>query len=363
MNRKIHTPKHCLHKPSGRGYVRLNGKCFYTGDWGSDEAERTYAELLATWLASNRTSVVSYGQADYKVQDLVADYLCFGDEYYRKNGVPTKEIVNIRYAAKPLLKLFGLIQATEFGPKRLKVYREELIRQDLCRNLINQRVGIIKRMFTWGASEEKISGETAAALRSVAGLKYGRSGARESAPVKAVSETHYEAALAELDGPIAAMVQIQWLTGMRPGEAVQMRWADIEAEGKVWMYRPRTHKTEHHGRDRVIPLGPKVKAILRGFRKLDAKVAIFSPADEDNTGGTVSYSTVTYRRAVTRACDRAGIPRWTPNQLRHSAATRVRREYGLDAARALLGHASSAVTEVYAEVDAAKSMQIMGEVG
>jgi integrase len=92
------------------------------------------------------------------------------------------------------------------------------------------------------------------------------------------------------------------------------------------------------------------------------KAVIFSPADEGTTGGTMSYSTVTYRRAVTRACDRVGIPRWTPNQLRHRAATRVRREYGLDAARGLHGHSSHSVTEVYAELDTEKAISVMNEV-
>ena len=35
------------------------------------------------------------------------------------------------------------------------------------------------------------------------------------------------------------------------------------------------------------------------------------------------------------------IPHWHPNQLRHNAATRLRREFGLDMARAVLGHSSA----------------------
>ena len=54
---------------------------------------------------------------------------------------------------------------------------------------------------------------------------------------------------------------------------------------------------------------------------------------------------------------------WHPNQLRHNAATFLRKQYGLDAARVILGHSSPVVTEVYAELDHAKAMQIMAEVG
>ena len=57
------------------------------------------------------------------------------------------------------------------------------------------------------------------------------------------------------------------------------------------------------------------------------------------------------------------IPGWHPNQLRHSAATRLRREFGLDVARAVLGHSTPVVTEVYAELDGAKAAETMGRIG
>jgi site-specific recombinase XerD len=54
---------------------------------------------------------------------------------------------------------------------------------------------------------------------------------------------------------------------------------------------------------------------------------------------------------------------WHPHQLRHTAATRLRKHYGLEAARVVLGHRSAAVAEVYAEIDQTKARQIMAEVG
>ena len=49
--------------------------------------------------------------------------------------------------------------------------------------------------------------------------------------------------------------------------------------------------------------------------------------------------------------------------MRHSAATRIRKEHGLEASRVVLGHQSQAVTEVYAEIDMAKAQKIMEEMG
>ena len=80
-----------------------------------------------------------------------------------------------------------------------------------------------------------------------------------------------------------------------------------------------------------------------------------------------------YRQTIERAIAKANqriqagggvaIPHWHPNQLRHNAATRLRREFGLDAARAVLGHSSPVVTEVYAELDAAKAAEAMEKIG
>jgi len=54
---------------------------------------------------------------------------------------------------------------------------------------------------------------------------------------------------------------------------------------------------------------------------------------------------------------------WHPNQLRHAAATEIRRVAGLDPARAVLGHRSPVVTTVYAEADMQKAAEVMKRFG
>ena len=61
------------------------------------------------------------------------------------------------------------------------------------------------------------------------------------------------------------------------------------------------------------------------------------------------YGVDAYRNAIHRACDRAGIPRWSPNQLRHTAGTAVREAFGLEATQAVLGHSNMKTSEIYAE--------------
>jgi integrase len=52
-----------------------------------------------------------------------------------------------------------------------------------------------------------------------------------------------------------------------------------------------------------------------------------------------------------------------PHQLRHNAATFLRKEFGLETARIILGHRSAAITEVYAEMDQQKAMEAITRVG
>ena len=57
------------------------------------------------------------------------------------------------------------------------------------------------------------------------------------------------------------------------------------------------------------------------------------------------------------------MPPWHPNSLRHTKATELRREAGLDAARAVLGHRSTAVTKVYAELDMGQAADMAKRMG
>jgi integrase len=66
---------------------------------------------------------------------------------------------------------------------------------------------------------------------------------------------------------------------MRPGEVRIMRGCDLNMAGEVWEYRPQTHKTEHHGRDRMVFIGPKGQGIIREYLMTDLQAYLFSPLD------------------------------------------------------------------------------------
>lgn len=94
---------------------------------------------------------------------------------------------------------------------------------------------------------------------------------------------------------------------------------------------------------------------------LDRNAAKRVAAPKRTPGG--SYAVTSYAHAVKRAALKAGVAHWHPNQLRHTFATQVRKQHGLEAAQVLLGHARADVTQVYAERDGALAATVAAKIG
>ena len=398
----LRTPSYRHHKPSGQAVVTLDGRDIYLGRYGTPQSRAEFDRLLAEWLSNGRRlpAPASAHGTDLSVNELSLAYLAFADGYYTKRGKPTSEPGSIRQTIKPLRQLYGHTLAREFGPLQLKAVRQAMIDAGLCRNEVNKRTGRIVRLFKWAVGEGIVPPSLHHGLIAVSGLRRGRADVRESEPVKPVPDAFVDAIRPHVPPQPWAMVELMRLSGMRPQEVCLMRTIDIDRFGRVWIFTPETHKTEHHGRERRIYLGPTAQEILRPWLRMELTAYLFSPREamqhrlaerRRNRKSKVQpsqknrskarpkrkpgerydtrslYHAVAYGiRKAQDAAKKAGerpIADWHPNQLRHNAATRLRREFGLDVARAVLGHSSPVMTEVYAELDGAKAAEAMERVG
>jgi hypothetical protein len=160
----------------------------------------------------------------------------------------------------------------------------------------------------------------------------------------------------------------------------------------------------------VIPLGPRAVEIVREFLTTDTTAYLFNPQSVAHPwcvhSTSTRYNRRSYRQAVVRACDRAFVHpaqaelqaaleaapkgkrrvamaalrewkrehsdelrrwrdahRWSPLRLRHTTATTIRQQHGLEAAQVVLGHTKADVTQIYAERDLAKARTIIAEIG
>ncbi len=75
------------------------------------------------------------------------------------------------------------------------------------------------------------------------------------------------------------------------------------------------------------------------------------------------YTRYSYRDAVENGCLKDGVPVFKPNMIRHAYATRVRREYGLEAAQVVLGHSKADLAQIYAERDMALAGETAAKIG
>jgi integrase len=147
------------------------------------------------------------------------------------------------------------------------------------RGHINKAIGRIRRCFKWAVENELVRPDIYHGLMAVSGLRKGRSEAKETDPVLPVDDETVQATLPHLTSVVADMVRFQRITCCRPQDVCNLRPCDVDMSGEVWLYRSATHKTEHHGRERIIPIGPKGKEILRGYLSREKDSNCFSPMD------------------------------------------------------------------------------------
>ena len=414
------TPKYRRHKATGKAVVTLDGRDFYLGPYGTKASKQEYDRLIGEWIANHRRFPAS--PTGLTVVELAAAYLRHATAYYRKDGEPTGTILRVKATLRIVTELYGHAPAVQFGPLALQAIQQRLVGQQKSRRYINYIAEEIKRMFRWGASQELLPVTVYQSLATVPGLRRGRTEARECPPVLPVAETTANLTIPHLPPIVADMVRLQRLTGARPGEICTIRPCDVDTSTAVWAYRPESHKTQHHGRERVIFIGPQGQDVLRPYLLREKTSYCFCPAEAEahrlkerhaarvtpigygNRPGTNRkgkpkrssgrcYSTASYGQAIRRGCEIAfGMPDdlrrepkeelpdqrkarleqagkwraanvWNPNQLRHSAGTAIRKRFGLEAAQVTLGHAAADVTQIYAERDQDKAAAVMLQVG
>ena len=408
MSNPNRVPKYCHHRASGQAIVTLDGRDFYLGIHNTAASRAEYDRRVSEWIAAGRRLPVD--QNAVTIAEVVAAFLKHAKDYYREaDGTISKSVTSFDESIRPLLKLYARTPAASFGPLRLKAVRDQMIAAGRVRSNINRHMVRVRHIFKWATENEMIPASVFHGLMAVSGLRAGRSGAKEGQPIKPVPLAHVEAVLPYVSRQVASMLRLQMLTGMRPGEVVLIRGKDLDTTGKLWLFKPARHKTQSLGHDRLVFLGPKAQVIIKPFLKLDPAVYLFNPIDAEaerraklskervtplsqgNRPGSSRkakpikqpgerYTPMTYYRAVIRGCDAANPPppemtdpaelkewrkshRFHVHQIRHTLATELRKEYGVEGAQVVLGHRTLTATQIYAEQNTEAAQRIMAAVG
>ncbi len=228
-------PKLRHHKASGRGYVQLDGRFIYLGNYKDPDTTEAYHRLIAEWLAGKQVGVLP-GKG-LTVVELLAAYMDHAREYYiNRDGTPTVELSHLRSVVRITRELYGRTTAKDFGPLALKACRQKMVENGWCRRHVNQQTSRVKRIFRWAVENELIGGESYHALQAVAGLRSGRTTAGESKAIKPVPIELVNAIKPFVSRQVWAIIQLQILTGARGGELVILRPCDIDRAENIWCY-------------------------------------------------------------------------------------------------------------------------------
>jgi integrase len=403
-------PKLRRHKAKNRAFFQFRGKRYNTGAWGSREAEQIYCRLIAEVVlptlgdeAKTIPPAPTVAGDQLLVEDLAAEFL---DYVVQRHPPPSREADNIGYAIKELLELHARTPVVAFTPRALLTFRAHIMRPDraggvqgkrqLCRRSVNRRVDFVRKMFKWGVSREMVPAAVWQTLTTIDGLRRGEFGLTDRPPVQDATIEDVRAVLPHLSRIVRTMLRVQCLTGMRSGELVTMRKGDISIEGDRWFYRPRRHKTQHHGKSREIELLPVVQRELKPFMLRPDEAYLFSPREAEaeshaeqaalrktpvqpsqqarheralrNEGQHMNdhYATDSYGRAIARGCKRAGLTAkgraWSPHRIRHAATTWMvtHTDGHLPSVAKAVGHSSTKTTERYTHLgrdQAAKALK------
>ena len=422
---RFQPPKMLRHAGSRRARARIDGKTIWLGRWEgknpSPEAIAKFERVLADWFRRRQDSVstrtparettaaepdvatpleqpvigVKPSAQRMSVAELVAQYCDFAETYYRKpDGTHTSSIYLVRRACVALTP-FMETPADSFGPLKFTTLLEQMAaEQRVCRKTINDIAKCIRRIFRWGASRQLVPGTVHHALCSAELLKRNRTLAVDYPEVPLVPDEVIQRTLPFLPTMIRDMVVLQRATGARPGEICNLTVGDIDTSGDVWTATLKDHKTAYAGCTREVLLGPAAQVILERYLPRASTAAVFDPREAEKarlrarraarktklypshiqrrkdkkktkpkrTAG-LFYTEAAYRRAIQRACRKAGVEKWFPNQIRHTAATEYKNRFGWEIARVVLGQKSVNTTAIYAERDREGAIGAVREIG
>lgn len=369
-----------LHKATGQAICWFDGKIYYLGKFDSEDSKDKYQRIKAEILTNTHFGLEP---KRISVAEAVVKYLEYAKTYYN-SGSEYKGLVD---ACKPLVELYPDLHLRDFKIPQFRACRDYWVGRGCARQYVNKQANRVLRIVKWWISQDWIAESTHHGLKCVEPLKAGRCESPEAKPVVPVSNADVELTIPHLPPVLQDMVRLHRLIACRPGEICSLKPAMIDTRGDVWAIRMVKHKNAWRGHDRIIYVGPQGQAILKPYLTKTADEYCFSPREAvkqrlsqreasrktplscGNRRGSnrvkypatipgECYTTMSYGHAIAYACKKAKIAKWSPNQLRHSAATIIREMEGLESACLLLGHKSVDSTQLYAEISKARAMEV-----
>lgn len=232
-------------------------------------------------------------------------------------------------------------------PRMFRNIIQHWIDEGLSQSYIRDLVSLVRDTFRWGVVEGLVHVSVYQGLQLVGNIDQ----AKPACKVDPVDKQLVRKTCRYLSTKYRMMIWLQYQTGCRPGELLRItKQLLVHVDDHLAYIDLDQHKTAHHGRTRRLHFGRKALAILT--------VAFNMFGDQP-----FMLARHTYGMTIRRVLIKEELPRWTPNQLRHTRATELRKMHGIEHVKALLGHTKLSTTEIYAERDYETAAELIRKAG
>jgi integrase len=246
-----------------------------------------------------------------------------------------------------LISQLGSRKARELTRRELIAFLDDIV--DRGAPVTANRVhALLKQMFDWAAAKDLIPASPMAGVERPGGDESPRDRALSAEEVKLFWSKLPETDMAE---PTSLALQLLLVTAQRRGELTHAKWAHFDLEGKTWTIPVELLKSSHSRRSKpephTVPLSSLAVDILGRLKALTGKGIYVLPARVDQTKDQ-PYSDRVLSRAVRENESDFGIPRFTPHDLRRTAASFMTK-IGVPRLHVekVLNHSTGDIAEIY----------------
>ena len=218
------------------------------------------------------------------------------------------------------------------------------------------------KSFRWMATQDIVQPDTVARLEYIRSLRKHEHGTLEPLPQIPVDEEVVMNTVSVMKNESARdLIVLMLRSGMRPSEAVEMYAEDIRKDiyPDIWVYIMDEHKTDRFIDTQTYYFGPTCQEIIT--RQESKKRLEKGPLFRNDRGR--GWTPNSLQKMITRKAKQAGMPHWSPKQLRKTWSTKVAATNGLVGEAAVIGHTSEIARRSYVARDNELACKIAKELG
>ncbi len=263
--------------------------------------------------------------------ELFEDLAC---EYLAYQAPRSRSLRSLASNLRILARYLGRSPLSEIGPAQIEAMIGQRLKEGMSRGTCNRQRAGLSGFFTWAISRGYHPGPN-----PVKGVKQFRESAGRT---RYLSEEEAKRLILAAAVHLKKIIVAALHSGGRLSELLTLRWADVDLERHVIVFRRENTKSR---RERVVPIDPELDATLRSLRPGPPADLVF----EYNGRRMKSL-----RTAFEHAREKAGVPDVHFHDLRHTFASWYIQNGG-DPYRLqkYLGHSTMAMTERYTHLSPA----------